>query len=172
MPEERWYRARQLLPGAILCCTHGTSRICKCVRYFNIDKNDLMTEQEVAVATATFELNRMERLGIDDKEKYDLLCDIIQSQQGKEDLYIEAYEQLYGPLPPKRTIEIPGPDQQPLPLETDPQLLSTNCNVRPPSPESEQLNFSQILLIIVLCLSIILAVFLATIVGVDSNSKK
>jgi hypothetical protein len=107
MSEENWYRARQLLPDSILRCEHGMSPVCLCIRRFNIDKKCPLTERQVTVAVASFELKRIERLSIEDDQKYKLLRDITQCIEGEEDTCIEAYELLYGPLVPKRTITVP-----------------------------------------------------------------
>lgn len=120
MLEERWYLAQQLLPGSILCCKHGPSPICRCVRYFNINKKHPMSERYVTITAATFELTRMERLNIQNDEKYKLLCALVQCDKNEVDLCIEAYERIYGPLPPKRTIEVLEPVQQIASLESDP----------------------------------------------------
>jgi hypothetical protein len=110
MLEENWYRAGQLLPGAMIRCIHGTNSACACVIRFNVDKNCPLTGRQVIVAAASLELNRMKRLDIEDDRKYSLLNLITQCQEGEQDSCIEEYKLLYAPLVPNKTVKVPEPD--------------------------------------------------------------
>jgi hypothetical protein len=110
MLEENWYRAGQLLPGAMIRCTHGTNSACACVTRFNVDKNCPLTEQQVIVAAASLEINRMKRLNIEDDRKYSLLNLITQCEEREQDPYIEQYKLFYVPLVPNKTTRVSEPD--------------------------------------------------------------
>jgi hypothetical protein len=113
MLEETWFYARQLLPGSIVRCEHGTNPVCKCVRWFNVDKTCSLTKRQVIVAVASFELNKMVRLGIDNDEKYNMLTNITQCKEGEEDAYIEEYKLHYDSLLPRRPSKILKSDPPP-----------------------------------------------------------
>ena len=137
--EKSWYLARHLTPDAIICCRHGTIRACKCVRWFNVDKNYPLTQLELIIRIATLELNRMNRLGIDDTQKSDLLIGITQSQEGEQSSYIEEYERLYHALVPKQTIETPESNPV-IELSYLNEVMDTNaCNPTMETTDSDDL---------------------------------
>jgi hypothetical protein len=119
MSDENWYRARQLIPDAIIHCKHGINTTCECVTRFDVDKNVPLTKREIMIGTASSECNRMIRHSIHDDQKYDLLTQIIQCTEGEEDIHVKQYELLYPPLLPKNPIQNPNSNVRPLPPNHD-----------------------------------------------------
>jgi len=112
MSEEKWFQARQFVPGALMRCTHGTDPGCVCVTRFNVDKNCPLTKKQRIATAATFEVNRMERLSEHDEQKSRLLSQISRNEEDVESIHDNEYQQFYGCLAPSPPIKPPKPEKR------------------------------------------------------------